>query len=223
MPKLSPYAIHKKRWKGCERCNLCENRSNVVLARGELPCDILFVGEAPGPSENTLGRPFIGPAGKLLDRIIEAARGSYRARLAWTNLVGCIPLGDDSKKFDEPPKEAIEACAPRLRELVAIAKPKVIVTVGTLADKWTPKILGELYDSERLRGAKPTATSRSDVGGKPKPLERGLVTTDVRGIGPVPKYLSVIHPAAILRMDPAQKPLAIKRSEVAIREAFHFV
>jgi len=136
---------YKERWVGCQECSLCEQRRNVVLLRGKIPCDVLFVGEAPGTSENDLGKPFIGPAGKLLDQIIERAIRladiEEPPRIAFTNLVGCIPLDDSNQKTHEPPKSAIEACSPRLRELLVLCQPSQIVCVGKLPGKWIPKLL----------------------------------------------------------------------------------
>ena len=131
---MTPFQKHKKKWRNCERCDLYERRSKVVLCRGKLPCDILFVGEAPGISEDVLGRPFVGPAGKLLDRIIERAIGTD-FRLAFTNLVGCIPKGEDGKKLTEPEPKCIKKCSSRLKELVLIAKPELVFCVGKLSAK----------------------------------------------------------------------------------------
>lgn len=132
---VSHYENHKRKWIHCKRCALHKHRLNVVLLRGSVPCDILFIGEAPGASEDVLGRPFVGPAGKILDQLIANAV-STAYRYAITNLVGCIPKDDDSEsKIPEPPDYAIKACASRLQEIVAIARPKLFVFVGKLAAK----------------------------------------------------------------------------------------
>jgi uracil-DNA glycosylase family 4 len=144
---LTPFKKHLAKWSGCERCDLHCKRNKVVHLRGSIPCDMLFIGESPGASENVIGKPFIGPAGRLLDEIIEAAvrkatsRDSPGYRFAFTNLVGCIPLDDDSDKFAEPPSAAIKACSPRLQELVTMCKPKLLVCVGKLPKKWLDKVL----------------------------------------------------------------------------------
>lgn len=206
MPSL--YQLHVDKWKDCNLCSLCETRNKIVLARGQISADVLFVGEAPGASENVLGRPFVGPAGKLLDEITaEALKGlgktvdtggfdsqgrplmdwaSLELRIAFTNLVACIPLGEEGKKTAEPSKESILACQPRLREIVEICKPRLLVTVGKLSDTWVPK-----------------ATERIDVSDRP-----------------IPKWCSITHPAAILRADITQKSLAIQRCIVTLRDAF---
>lgn len=133
---MTPYEAHKKRWLKCTRCPLHETRSRVVLVRGKLPCDVLLVGEAPGQSEDALGKPFVGPAGKLLDRMIEDAGGNVqRIRLAFTNVVACIPYDEEGKKTSEPPEVAVRRCRSRLEELIAIARPSWVLGVGLVAEK----------------------------------------------------------------------------------------
>jgi uracil-DNA glycosylase len=161
------------RWKSCKMCLLCEKRKRVVIARGSIPADVLFIGEAPGDSEDVVGMPFVGPAGRLLEDIISDSLGD--STYAMTNLVCCIPKDAGSAK-GEPPKEAILACRPRLLEFVKLCQPDVIVCVGQLAQRWVP-----------------------EIGGIPQ--------------------TAITHPAAILRMELAQKPLAVKRCVVAIRDA----
>jgi DNA polymerase len=107
----------------------------------------LFIGEAPGTSENDTGQPFTGPAGQLLDLIIARALMKKKVSIAFTNLVACIPLDEEGKKTLEPSEEAIEACSMRLDELVSLASPKGLVFVGKLAKahleryKATPSVM----------------------------------------------------------------------------------
>lgn len=138
--KATPYEkflAHARRWRDCDRCLLACQRQHIVLARGQVPCDILFIGEAPGDSEDSTGEPFRGPAGKLLDRIIHDAVVTQpqgdQLRLAFTNLVCCFPREQKRNKINEPPIEAIKACQPRLQEFVQLAEPRMIVRVGELA------------------------------------------------------------------------------------------
>ena len=142
MPKLSPYQVHAANWIHCTRCPLHRTRKKVVLARGKVPADVLFIGEAPGESEDVLGSPFIGPAGKLLDSFIEAAQvglyaeGESPLKLCWTNLVGCIPkeFNAQRKKVEPLPAE-IAACWPRLDEFIELVSPQLIIAVGELSEK----------------------------------------------------------------------------------------
>lgn len=135
---MTPYQRHKHDWHDCQKCPLSQYRRNVVLVRGSLPADILFVGEAPGISEDALGKPFCGPAGKLLDKMIEQAtpRG---LTFAFTNVIACIPYDNEGKKVSEPtqwPEESIKECRPRLVEMVEVlATPKVVVTVGAVSGR----------------------------------------------------------------------------------------
>lgn len=190
---LSPFADHVARWSGCRRCDLCETRGKVVLARGKLPCDVLFIGEAPGESENVLGRPFVGPAGSLLDWMIGQSFEGLTVRWAMTNIVGCIPRDEAGVKTHEPSPEAVAACRPRLVELVRIAKPRLLVTVGLTAKKNVP-----------------TPDDFAPVDWLPKPQE-------------FLEYLDIIHPAAILRGNISQQPLAIQKTIVALADAVDFL
>ena len=91
-----------------------------------------------------IGAPFVGPAGKLLDSIIKEAweRGPWA--YAMTNLVGCFPAEGKKSGDHAPPDAAIKACRPRLAEIVAMADPALVVTVGTLSTKWVGKYRTEL-------------------------------------------------------------------------------
>src|SRR5580698_7314382 len=130
----TPYQQHREQWINCQRCELHKQRTQVVLARGTIPAQILFIGEAPGQSEDVLGSPFKGPAGKLLDYIVANSIPSQYS-YAMTNIVACIPRGDDGDKVALPPEESIKACAPRLVEFVNLCKPQLIICVGSLATK----------------------------------------------------------------------------------------
>lgn len=132
----TPWQKHVSDWSKCMKCDLCETRKSVVLARGSIPCDVLFIGEAPGESEDVLGRPFVGPAGKLLDQIIEQSVSSS-VSYAMTNLVACIPRDrNNGGKTAEPEEHSLKECRPRLEQFVSIASPKLIVCVGKLAETW---------------------------------------------------------------------------------------
>lgn len=135
---MTPFQRHKEEWSDCTQCPLHCTRKRVVHLRGKLPALVLFVGEAPGPSEDVLGRPFCGPAGQLLDDMLSDA-GFDEVSHALTNLVGCIPLDDERKKFGEPGEESIKACQDRLKQIVLMAKPVRVVAVGALAAKQLKK------------------------------------------------------------------------------------
>jgi uracil-DNA glycosylase family 4 len=196
------YQLHVDRWAGGCGNDICEG-ARRCYARGQMPCDLLFVGEAPGESEDDLGKPFVGPAGKLLDRLIDKAlagkewveysgSGSFHrpVRLAFTNLVCCIPREEDGAKASEPAHEEIIQCSARLQELAAIARPHMVICVGKHAREY-------LSWEAKYRGKH-----------------------TIRLPAPVIKVIDIIHPAAILRMNVAQKGLEMQRVCVTLATAF---
>src|SRR5207244_4450732 len=132
---MSAWTDHVARWKDCTACPLCQQRDRIVLARGQVPCDVVFVGEAPGASEDVLGQPFVGPAGRLLDQIIERALPAG-ARFALTNLVACFPREAKARGENMPEVKEILACRPRLLEFIDLCRPKLVVRVGREAGDW---------------------------------------------------------------------------------------
>lgn len=166
---MTPYQRFVTRWKDCDRCELCTQRHRIVLARGHVPCNLLLIGEAPGPSEDVLGKPFVGPAGKLLDAILANALEHTRGvRVGITNLVCCFPA--EAKK-SEPPAEAIKACVPRLNEFVKLCQPRVIIAVGSLAKKWLPRVLRD-FDGPVLGMKHPAAILRANVASRGLDIQR---------------------------------------------------
>lgn len=138
VPTLTPWQKHVARWKNCTACELHEGRRNVVLGKGSWPAEVVFVGEAPGTSENVAGLPFHGPAGKLLDEIVAAAVvGMTRVpSMAYSNLVCCIPRYKLSAEVGKPERDHILACRDRLVDFVRTFRPKLVVLVGTLAAQY---------------------------------------------------------------------------------------
>lgn len=138
------YGEHKERWLGCDRCVLAtrHRRKKVCLLRGNVPARVLFVGEAPGESENVLGRPFVGPAGQLLEEIVHRA-GIPKNAWAVTYLVGCIPLDEEGDKIASPTQfpESITTCRPRLVEAMFLVRPELVIWVGKDAAKHGPRAL----------------------------------------------------------------------------------
>lgn len=111
----------------CNRCSLAENRTNVVIGRGCKTADIMFIGEGPGEQEDLQGKPFVGPAGQLLDKMIEAA-GLSADEVYIANVVKCRP-----PQNRDPKEEEQVACINYLRYQVSIVKPKIIVCLGRIA------------------------------------------------------------------------------------------
>jgi DNA polymerase len=111
----------------CKACQLSQTRTNVVVGEGNIHSPIVFVGEGPGEDEDLSGRPFVGRAGQLFDKILESA-GFVRKDLYITNVVKCRPPGNRI-----PYTEEILACSHFLMAQIAIINPQIIVTLGATA------------------------------------------------------------------------------------------
>jgi len=111
----------------CTRCELSGNRTNCVFGTGSKDADLMFVGEAPGAKEDETGIPFVGAAGKLLDKYLGAA-GIDRASVYIANILKCRP--PDNR--DPLPAEQ-DACIGYLREQVRLIRPKIIVCLGRIS------------------------------------------------------------------------------------------
>jgi uracil-DNA glycosylase len=114
----------------CTRCpQLAATRNTVVFGSGNADADLMFVGEAPGKNEDEQGLPFVGQAGRLLDRLLEEI-GLQRADVFICNVLKCRPPGNR-----DPHPEEIENCQDYLLEQVRLIEPKVICTLGNFATK----------------------------------------------------------------------------------------
>jgi uracil-DNA glycosylase family 4 len=111
----------------CRRCKLAGGRTNLVFGVGNPTAELMFVGEGPGADEDAQGEPFVGKAGQLLTRMIEAM-GYRRDQVHIANVVKCRPPGNRNPEPDE-----IAACEPFLRRQIAAVGPKVIVALGKFA------------------------------------------------------------------------------------------
>ena len=146
------YKSYLKDWKDCTRCPLHCTRTQTVHFRGVLPCEVLFIGEAPGEVEDALGQPFIGPAGKILDALINELEGrlliSPTKIPKWgiCNVLACLPAKlepneltgiDQVVGFREPSKEEVAQCLPRLERLIKLSGATKLILLGKVAAKWT--------------------------------------------------------------------------------------
>jgi uracil-DNA glycosylase family 4 len=114
---------------GCTRCRLAQGRTQVVFGAGNPRADLMFVGEAPGFHEDKQGIPFVGQAGKLLEKLL-AAIGLGRQDVYIANVLKCRPPGNRDPQQDE-----IEACEPHLFRQIELIEPVVIATLGNFATK----------------------------------------------------------------------------------------
>ncbi len=112
----------------CRRCGLCENRHHVVFGTGNPEAKVLFVGEGPGEHEDLEGEPFVGRAGKLLDKMLAAVDLDRHTNVYIANIVKCRP-----PKNRDPLPEEQEACISWLRNQFALMRPKILVCLGRIA------------------------------------------------------------------------------------------
>ena len=127
----------------CSRCKLGSGRTKLVFGVGNPAAELLFVGEGPGEDEDLQGEPFVGRAGQLLTKMIEAM-GFRRADVYIANVVKCRPPGNRNPEPDE-----IAACEPFLRAQIAAIRPKIIVALGKFAAQ---TLLRDTSAISRLRG-----------------------------------------------------------------------
>jgi DNA polymerase len=111
----------------CTKCELHKNKKNYVPGEGSVNPDIIFIGEGPGETEDNFGRPFIGKAGQLLDKLI-AKMGYDRESVFIGNIVKCRPPNNR-----DPLKDEVEACIPYLERQIQVLSPRVIVCLGKVA------------------------------------------------------------------------------------------
>ena len=137
-------ALQQEIGPACVRCKLhALGRRQVVFGVGNPQAELMFVGEAPGADEDEQGEPFVGRAGQLLNKIIEAIT-LRRSDVYIANIIKCRPPGNRNPEADE-----VERCEPFLFRQVAAIRPRVIVTLGKFA---TQSLLGTTEPITRLRG-----------------------------------------------------------------------
>jgi uracil-DNA glycosylase len=114
---------------GCTKCALAQGRTQVVFGVGNPTADLMFVGEAPGFHEDQQGKPFVGQAGKLLDKLLSGI-GLERDQVYIANVLKCRPPGNRDPQPDE-----IQACEGHLFRQIELIEPKVVATLGNFATK----------------------------------------------------------------------------------------
>jgi uracil-DNA glycosylase len=140
----------RKRASACQKCaHLASFRKQVVFGVGNPQAELMFVGEAPGADEDRQGEPFVGKAGQLLTKMIQAM-GLQRSDVYIANILKCRPNVDTPTGNRKPTPEEMETCVPYLKEQIILVKPKVLVAVGDTAVKG---LIPELKEGiTRLRG-----------------------------------------------------------------------
>ncbi len=169
---------------GCRACPLWKRATQTVFGEGARSSSVLFVGEQPGDREDLEGKPFVGPAGKLLDRSLEEA-GIDRSQAYVTNVVKHFKWEPRGKKriHQKPNSLEIAACRPWLDAEIAVVKPRVVVCLGATAAR---ALLGASFRVTKNRGK--------------------LVPSDL-----APYVMATVHPSSILRApDDASRRSAAK-------------
>jgi uracil-DNA glycosylase len=183
--------------KGCRACDLWKSGTQTVFGEGRAKAELMLVGEQPGDQEDLAGRPFVGPAGKLLDRVLEEA-GIDRELAYVTNVVKHFKWQPRGKRriHQKPNAAEIAACRPWLDAELALIKPEVLVCLGATAAQ---ALLGRQFRVSRDRGV---------------PVESDLA----------PVVMATVHPSSILRSENREEETALlvedlRRVAEALRSA----
>ena len=129
--------------KNCNKCKLCKTRQHIVFGTGKKDAKLMFIGEGPGADEDSQGIPFVGKAGKLMDKAFQGI-GIPREEVYIANIVKCRPPSNRVPEADEA-----QACLDYLRNQVILVKPKIIVLLGSTALK---NILGKDLEENEGEG-----------------------------------------------------------------------
>jgi uracil-DNA glycosylase family protein len=166
----------------CKACPLWETGTQTVFGEGSKSAEIVFVGEQPGDEEDKTGRPFVGPAGRLLDKALEEA-GIDRKLAYVTNVVKHFKWQPRGKRriHQKPNAAEVAACRPWLDAELELLKPKVLVCLGATAAQ---ALLGRQFRVSKERGV---------------PVESDLA----------PVVMATVHPSSILRSDDREQELAL--------------
>ena len=172
VPPAATLTSLQKAASGCQGCDLYKRATQTVFGEGPEHAEVMFVGEQPGDQEDLAGHPFVGPAGRILDRAVEEA-GLRRADVYVTNAVKHFkwePLGK-RRKHKKPYTTEIEACRPWLEAELSVVSPKLVVCLGS--------------------------TAAQAVFGRPVRIlqERGAIVQTPGGV----TALVTVHPSSILR------------------------
>jgi len=148
--KVAAFADLRRRATACVKCpHLAASRKNVVFGVGNIDAKLMFIGEAPGADEDKQGEPFVGKAGQLLTKIIEAT-GLSRDSVYIANILKCRPdTPGQAAGNRKPTPQEMQTCIPYLHEQIDLIQPTVIVALGATA---VEGLLGKTAGITRLRG-----------------------------------------------------------------------
>jgi uracil-DNA glycosylase len=197
IPPRPTLAKLKEAAVGCRACQLWERGTQTVFGEGLKRAEVVLVGEQPGDQEDLAGRPFVGPAGRLLDTALEQA-GIDRKRAYVTNVVKHFKWQPRGKRriHQKPNSAEIAACRPWLDAELSLLKPKVLVCLGATAAQ---ALLGRQFRVSKDRGV---------------PVDSDLA----------PVVMATVHPSSILRSDDREQEMAmfvedLRRVAKALRAA----
>jgi uracil-DNA glycosylase len=193
---------------GCTRCRLSQARTQVVFGVGDPHADLMFVGEAPGFHEDKQGLPFVGQAGKLLDKLLEGI-GLDRSRVYVCNVLKCRPPGNR-----DPAPDEIEACEGHLFRQIELIRPRVVATLGNFATKL---LSGKPAGITRVHGAEQDVT----IGGSRVllyPLYHpaaalytpAMLTVLRQDFARLPELLGRVEPAPVVPLAPVAAEPAVQ-------------
>ena len=172
LPRHQTLPALREAAKGCRGCELYERGTQTVFGEGTTAADLMLVGEQPGDYEDRQGKPFVGPAGRLLDKALDEA-GIDRSSVYVTNAVKHFKWEPRGKRriHQKPNAREVSACKPWLEAEISAVKPKVIVALGATAAQ---SLLGSQFRVSRQRGQ--------------------LVSSPL-----APNVMATVHPSSILR------------------------
>ena len=193
MPERRSLGRMREAVQACRGCELWRDATQAVFGEGPAHADLVLVGEQPGDHEDRQGHPFVGPAGRLLDRGLESA-GIDSAAVYRTNAVKHFKWARDARTkrriHKTPNAGEIRACHPWLEQEIALIRPRVIVCLGATAAK---ALLGRDFSVMKKRGV---------------PVESEWA----------PAVVATVHPSAVLRAPPDQRALAERMFIADIRK-----
>jgi uracil-DNA glycosylase len=174
LPQQKSLTALREAAAGCRGCSLYREATQTVFGEGPVTAEVVLVGEQPGDQEDRQGRPFVGPAGKLLDRALGDA-GIDRRKVFVTNVVKHFKFTPRGKRriHKRPSVEEVRACSPWLEAELGAVRPKALMALGATAGQ---DLFGRSFRVTRDRG---------------KRLDSDLA----------PVVMATIHPSAILRAD----------------------
>lgn len=192
IPATASLPVLRRAAAGCTACPLHANATQTVFGEGPPDASLMLIGETPGDREDRTGRPFVGPAGRLLDACLEEA-GISREAAYVTNIVKHFKFEPRGKRriHKKPNAAEIRACRPWIEAEIALVRPHVLVCLGATAAK---ALLGPTFRVTRRRGE--------------------LIKSNQ-----APTVLATVHPSSLLRADPESRPAEMARFVDDLRQA----